>query len=57
VVKQEQFPKEIRFRNTEVGLTTAKEETLKGFHGLGLDMQPGGRAKGRVSAWDPLNCR
>ena len=49
VVKLEQCLKEVRFRNGGVDLTIAKEETLKGFRGLGLGMQPGGRAKGKVS--------
>ena len=42
IVKQEQFPKEVRFGNAGVGLTVAKNETLKGFRGLGLGTQPGG---------------
>ena len=57
IVKQEQFPKEVRFGNARVGLIIAKNETLKGFRALELGTQSGGRAKGRVSAWDPLNCR
>ncbi|KIJ06238.1 hypothetical protein PAXINDRAFT_20559 [Paxillus involutus ATCC 200175] len=49
-VKQEPPSKEVRFGNAGPSLAVAKDETLKGFRGLGLGIQPaGGRAKGKAS--------
>ncbi|KIJ13007.1 hypothetical protein PAXINDRAFT_170896 [Paxillus involutus ATCC 200175] len=54
-IKQEPPSKEVRFGNAGPSLAVAKDETLKGFRGLGLGIQPaGGRAKGKVNVPDIL---